>query len=159
MTNAAQLQIEEFTPTEDVRNRRGPQSSTCLTKRYVADVINHVASVHVDYALVQIEDVENSVVRYELWREGRAGGSRLAEACEFASFFAVELMQETFGPMLSKQSRTLIAFDFIVHVVLETNLRSNVWRIEHDLPATFRLLGAADVTPDQLMTSFSLGKW
>jgi hypothetical protein len=158
MTNPALLQTE--VPAIDAfQDGDEAQSSASLTTRYVVDVINHVAEVHVSYALTRVEEVEKSIRRYDAWREGRVDGSRLKEACEFASFFAIELLQGSLSPRLSKQLRTMIALDFIIHVILENNLRSNIWRIEHDVPATFRLLNTADLTPDQLLTNFSLGKW
>lgn len=156
MTNTEWLQTEILT-FDTLPNGNEPQPSG-LSTRYVADVIDHVARVHVSDAVAQVDAVEESIRRYELWREG-SNGSRLKEACEFASFFAIELLEGTLSPTPSKQLRTLIALDFIIHVILENNLRSNIWRIEYDVPATFRLLNTADVTPDQLLTSFNLGKW
>lgn len=156
MTNTEWLQTEVLT-LDTLPNGDVPHPSRLMT-RYVADVIDHVARVHVLDAMVQVDAVEESIRHYELWREG-SNGSRLKEACEFASFFAIELLQGTLILTPSRQLRTLIALDFIIHVILENNLRSNIWRIEYDVPATFRLLSTADVMPDQLVTSFSLGKW
>jgi len=132
---------------------------TPLTPRYVSDVINHVASLHVGNALVRADRAQQSIQRYRSWRDSRTEAWHQAECCEFVSFFAVELVQGALSVAPCRQVRVRIALDFIIHVILENNLRSNIWRVEYDVRTAFMLLVSADATPDQLLTSFSVGKW
>jgi len=133
--------------------------SSRLTPRYVADIINHVAALHLDKPLVVPKAAEESLGRYVAWRDGRFTPRPELDYGEFAAFFARELTRGDLGATCDFQTRVRIALDFITHVLLENNLMSRDWRIECKQRAALRALLHSEESPDLILKSLRLCRW
>jgi hypothetical protein len=137
------------------------ESAWCarLTTRYVADVVNHVAAVHVAETFCTEGAAGESLRRFLAWRsegEGRWAG---VEYCEFAAFFAFELARGPLGEAAAPCTRFRVALDFVTHVILEGNLASRVWRVEYDLREALAVLLTSEGTPDLMLETFRVSRW
>lgn len=133
--------------------------STRLTPRYVADVINHVASLHTSAPLVGPQATEASLCRYAAWRSGRFTARPELDYGEFAAFFACELAHGALGAECDLPTRVRIALDFMMHVLLENNLMSRDWRIDCRQQAALRALMLPEGSPELILTSLRVCRW
>lgn len=130
-----------------------------LTTRYVADVVNHVAAVHVASTFCAEEAVGESLRRFHAWRREGVGRWAGVEYCEFAAFYAFELACGPLGGAATPGERVRIALDFVAHVILEGNLASRVWRVEYDLREALAALLAPEGTPALMLETFRVSRW
>lgn len=129
----------------------------CVTPRYLIDVVNHVAQTNHLGTLIDTDAANAGVKRYEVWcHQKRSDAAPQLDYCEFAAFFAFELVN---GSLIASQiriNRVCLALDLMSHIILEHGLMDNFWKVEYDLRTALNMLLAQCGTPEQLLKIFSI---